>query len=115
MGVLLVAAGQDGGAWAVALFDGLDQLGVAVETAAGGGVAGDAVAVDWISARLADGTFDCLYLMAGGGRLIIANVADEETLLAMLRSAPDAPREWTFTELFDGIEVIRNYVASMRP
>ncbi len=73
------------------------------------------VAVDWISARLADGTFDCLYSMAGGGRLIIANVADEETLLAMLRSAPDAPREWTFTELFDGIEVIRNYVASMRP
>ncbi|GAA3257246.1 hypothetical protein ACFO1B_52265 [Dactylosporangium siamense] len=73
------------------------------------------VAVDWISAKLADGTFDCLYSMAGGGRLIVANVADEETLLEMLRAAPDAPREWTLTELFDGIEVIRNYVASMRP
>ncbi|GAA2576755.1 hypothetical protein GCM10010399_03040 [Dactylosporangium fulvum] len=72
------------------------------------------VAVDWISARLADGTFDCLYSMAGGGRMIVANADSEETLLAMLRAAPDAPREWTFTELFDGIEVIRKYVESMR-
>nr|BFE57766.1 hypothetical protein GCM10020063_022920 [Dactylosporangium thailandense] len=71
-------------------------------------------AVDWISARLADGTFDCLYSMAGGGRMIVANAASEEALRAMLRAAPDAPREWTFTELFDGIEVIRRYVESMR-
>jgi hypothetical protein len=72
------------------------------------------VAVDWISARLADGTFDGLYSMAGGGRMIVANAESEEALLAMLRAAPDAPREWTFTELFDGIEVIQQYVASMR-
>ncbi|MET7403721.1 hypothetical protein ABZS66_60655 [Dactylosporangium sp. NPDC005572] len=72
------------------------------------------VAVDWISARLADGTFDCLYSMAGGGRMIVANAAGEEELLALLRAAPDAPREWTVTELFDGIEVIRKYVESMR-
>ncbi|WP_433073983.1 hypothetical protein ACQP1P_26555 [Dactylosporangium sp. CA-052675] len=71
-------------------------------------------AVDWISARLADGTFDCLYSMAGGGRMIVANAAGEEELLALLRAAPDAQREWTFTELFDGIEVIRRYVESMR-
>ncbi|MEV6924588.1 hypothetical protein AB0M46_08780 [Dactylosporangium sp. NPDC051485] len=71
-------------------------------------------AVDWISARLADGTFDCLYSMAGGGRMIVANAGSEEELLALLRAAPDAPREWTFTELFDGIEVIRRYVESMR-
>jgi hypothetical protein len=72
-------------------------------------------AVDWISARLADGTFDCLYSMAGGGRLVVANAAGEEALLALLRTAPDVPRQWTFTELFDGIEVIRKYVESMRP
>ncbi|MFI5911006.1 hypothetical protein [Dactylosporangium sp. NPDC051541] len=73
-----------------------------------------AEAVDWITARLADGTFDGLYSMAGGGRLIVANADSEEELLALLRAAPDAEREWTFTELFDGIEVIRKYVDSMR-
>jgi hypothetical protein len=71
-------------------------------------------AIGWISARLADGSFDCLYSMAGGGRMIVANATSEEALLAMLRAAPDAPREWTFTELHDGIEVIVKYVESMR-
>jgi hypothetical protein len=71
-------------------------------------------AVGWISDRLADGTLDCLYSMAGGGRMLVANVDSAEALRAMLRDAPDAPREWTVTELFDGIEVIRNYVESMR-
>jgi hypothetical protein len=72
-------------------------------------------AVVWISARLADGMFDCLYSMAGGGRLIIANASSEEELAAVLRASPDAPsREWTFTELFDGIEVVRKYLETLQ-
>jgi hypothetical protein len=55
-----------------------------------------------------------LYSMAGGGRMIVANATSEEDLRAMLQVAPDAPREWTFTGLFDGIEVIQQYLESTR-
>jgi hypothetical protein len=64
----------------------------------------------WIPLRLADGTFDCLYSMAGGGRLVIANAESEEDLRSLLAAAPDAPRDWLVTELFDGVSVIRDYL-----
>jgi hypothetical protein len=70
-------------------------------------------AVTWIPERLADGTFDCLYSMAGGGRLLIANAESEDALRSLLDAAPDARREWQVTELYDGLTVIQDYLRSV--
>jgi hypothetical protein len=70
------------------------------------------LAVDWIPQRLADGSIDCLYSMAGGGRLVIASADSAHDLLAMLEAAPDAKREWEITELFDGQQVLLDYLKS---
>ncbi len=69
-------------------------------------------AVEWIPARLADGTIDCLYSMEGGGRLVIAEAESAETLRAMLDAAPDVPRDWQITELYDGQQVLLDYLRS---
>jgi hypothetical protein len=69
-------------------------------------------ALDWLPARLADGTFDCVYSLQGGGRLVIANAGSEDGLRATLAGAPDVPRQWEITELYDGIQVLRDYLAS---
>jgi hypothetical protein len=69
-----------------------------------------AVALEWIPAQLQNGFLDCLYSMEGGGRLLIANSESKDALLTVLNNAPDARREWTITELFDGVDVIRNYL-----
>jgi hypothetical protein len=69
-------------------------------------------AVHWIPERLADGSIDCLYSMAGGGRLVIANADSADELLAMLDAAPDAKRQWEITELYDGQQVLLDYLES---
>jgi hypothetical protein len=51
--------------------------------------------------------------MKGGGRLVIASAESEEALLQLLESAPDPEREWTIVELFDGVEVARDYLAKL--
>jgi hypothetical protein len=72
-------------------------------------------ALDWISARLADGLLDCLYSMAGGGRPLISNAANEEEMLTILRASPDAPdRDWAFIEIFDGVKVMQDYLKTVR-
>ena len=67
--------------------------------------------LQWLPARLADGSLDCVYSMKGGGRMVIARAESEEELLRFLDSAPDAKREWTMVELYDGVEVLRQYLA----
>ena len=69
--------------------------------------------LEWLPARLADGSLDCVYSMKGGGRLVIASAESEDDLLRLLESAPDPKREWTFVELFDGVGVIRQYIDSL--
>ena len=39
-------------------------------------------AVEWIVPRLTDATFDRVYTMAGGGRLVIADAESEDTRLS---------------------------------
>ena len=65
----------------------------------------------WLEARLADGTFEAVYSMEGGGRLILAHAASDAELLALLQAAPDVERVWQITRLYDGLEVIRAYLA----
>jgi hypothetical protein len=67
----------------------------------------------WLPSHLADGSLDCVYSMKGGGRLVIASAESEEALLQLLESAPDPEREWTIVELFDGVEVARDYLAKL--
>jgi hypothetical protein len=77
-------------------------------------VAGRAVAplaAAWLREALADGTLVQAYSMAGGGRMVIADAESEEALLAVLRAAPDAEREWTLTGLHDAVETIERYLA----
>ena len=69
-------------------------------------------AVEWIPARIADGTIDCLYSMEGGGRLVIAEAESAEALRALLDAAPDVPRDWQITELYDGQQVLLDYLSS---
>jgi hypothetical protein len=66
----------------------------------------------WLDDRVADGTFDGVWSMEGGGRLLIAHAASEADLRALLDGAPDVPREWQITQLYDGREVIRHYLAT---
>jgi hypothetical protein len=69
--------------------------------------------LQWLPMHLADGSLDCVYSMKGGGRLVIASAESEEALLRLLESAPDPERDWTIVELYDGVEVIRNYLATL--
>jgi hypothetical protein len=71
-------------------------------------------ALAWIPQRLADGTFDCLYSLHGGGRLVIANAESEDALREVLAGAPDVLRHWEITELYDGEQVLRDYLASLQ-
>jgi hypothetical protein len=66
----------------------------------------------WLTDRLADGTLDAAFSMAGGGRLLIANAASEEELRATLAAAPDVDRTWTITALTDAIDSIKTYLAA---
>jgi hypothetical protein len=70
-------------------------------------------ALAWLPQRLADGSFDCVFSLHGGGRLVIANAESEDALRALFDSAPDVPREWEITELYDGQQVLRDYLASL--
>jgi hypothetical protein len=70
------------------------------------------LALEWIPERLADGSIDCVYSMAGGGRLVIASAESREELFAMLDAAPDAKRTWEITELYDGQQVLIDYLKS---
>jgi hypothetical protein len=70
------------------------------------------LALGWIPERLADGSLDCVYSMAGGGRMVIANADTADEVLALLEAAPDAKRDWQITELYDGEQVLRDYLAS---
>ena len=70
--------------------------------------------LQWLPSHLADGSLDCVYSMKGGGRLVIASAESEADLLRLLESAPDPDsREWTIVELYDGVEVIRQYLATL--
>jgi hypothetical protein len=69
-------------------------------------------AVEWIPARIADGSIDYLYSMEGGGRLVIAEAESAEALRALLDAAPDVPRDWQITELYDGQQVLLDYLSS---
>jgi hypothetical protein len=66
----------------------------------------------WLTDRLADGTIDCAYSIAGGGRLLIANAASEQDLRATLAAAPDVDRTWTITALTDAVDSIKAYLAT---
>ncbi len=68
--------------------------------------------VDFILARVADGTYDSAHIMVGGGRLIIGNAESEDALRASLCTAPDHPlRKWVITQLLDFEEVMTAYLA----
>jgi hypothetical protein len=69
-------------------------------------------AIEWIPDRIAEGSLDCVYSMEGGGRMLIANADSVEKVLAMLEAAPDAPRDWQITEIYDGVQVLLDYLAS---
>ncbi len=43
---------------------------------------------DWISARLADGTMDCVYNLPAGGGVVILNVDSHEVLTEILSTYP---------------------------
>jgi hypothetical protein len=67
--------------------------------------------VEFIEARVADGTYDGAYIMAGGGRLIIVNADSEEEALRSLTTPPDHPfRTWEITQLLNFSEVMAAYL-----
>ena len=67
--------------------------------------------VEFIEARVADGTYDSAHIMAGGGRLIIVNAESEEEALLSLTTPPDHPfRTWEITQLLDFSEVMAAYL-----
>jgi hypothetical protein len=67
--------------------------------------------VEFIQARVADGTYDGAYIMAGGGRLIIVNAETEEAVRSSLTTPPDhAERQWKITQLLDFDEVMAAYL-----
>jgi hypothetical protein len=68
--------------------------------------------VTWLPEQIENGFFDCVYSLKGGGRLVIANAESEQSLLAALRAAPDAERVWQITEMYDGLQVLRDYLAA---
>ncbi|HUP76112.1 MAG TPA: hypothetical protein VM282_23970 [Acidimicrobiales bacterium] len=69
--------------------------------------------LQWLPSHLADGSLDCVYSMKGGGRLVIASAESEEALLRLLASAPDPERDWTIVELYDGVDFMRQYLATL--
>ena len=80
-----------------------------VDPAEGRAVAPHSLA--WLRAGLADGTLDCAYSMAGGGRMLVANADSEDAVRALLAAAPDVPRDWTITALADAAATIEQYLA----
>ena len=65
-------------------------------------------------AHLADGTYDCVYVMEGSGRFVIGNAESEAELLSILQEPPDHPeRVWTITRLRDYEVVIDDYLRSL--
>jgi hypothetical protein len=67
--------------------------------------------VEFIQARVADGTYDSAHIMVGGGRLIIANAESEEIVRSSLTTPPDHPlRSWEITQLLDFDEVMTAYL-----
>ena len=67
--------------------------------------------VEYIRARVTDGTYDGAHIMAGGGRLIIANAGSEDAVRASLTAPPDHPqRTWEITQLLDFEEVMGGYL-----
>ena len=53
--------------------------------------------LDWISARLADGTLDCAYNLPAGGGVAIVNADSHEALTEVLSAYPLQP--WTSYEV----------------
>jgi hypothetical protein len=57
------------------------------------------------------GTIDCVYVMQGGGRLVIANADDEAALRRLLAEPPDHPqRTWEITALLDFDATLAPYI-----
>jgi len=45
-------------------------------------------AIEWIEARLADGTFDCVFGYLEGGGIAVTNAADNAALLKLMTEYP---------------------------
>jgi hypothetical protein len=70
--------------------------------------------LEYFRGGLGNGQFDCVYVMAGGGRLVIANFDSEEALRASLAEPPDTPeRVWQITALRDFEAAIGQFLASL--
>jgi hypothetical protein len=64
---------------------------------------------DWVGARLADRTFDCVYYMLPRSGMCIANADSHEALLATLRAWPSfAYTEFQVFPLADAVTAIDN-------
>ncbi|HXC40178.1 MAG TPA: hypothetical protein VN667_14665 [Burkholderiales bacterium] len=63
---------------------------------------------------LDEGRFDCVYVMAGVGRMVIANAESEAALRASLAEPPDHPqRSWDVKQLLDFNQVIADFLKSV--
>jgi hypothetical protein len=63
---------------------------------------------------LAAGRFDCVYVMAGVGRMVIANAESEAALRASLAEPPDHPqRQWDVKPLLDFNRVITDFLKDL--
>jgi hypothetical protein len=64
---------------------------------------------EWVGARLADKTFDCVYYMLPQGGMCIANADSHETLLVLLRAWPSfAYSEFEIVPLVDAAKAMDN-------
>jgi len=64
---------------------------------------------------LDEGRFDCVYVMAGVGRMVVANAASEAELRASLAEPPDHPeRSWDVKQLLDFNQVITDFLKSIK-
>jgi len=68
--------------------------------------------LDWLNARLADGTLDNAYNIIGGGGTGIGNAETHEELLGFLLEYPLYPFfSWEITPLLDLDESLKGYIA----
>ena len=68
--------------------------------------------LEWLNAKLADGTLDSAFNIIGGGGIGVGNAETHEELLGMLLEYPLYPFfSWEITPLLNLDESIRKYIA----
>ena len=71
--------------------------------------------LEWINAKLADGTIDAAYNIIGGGGTGIANAETHEEILALLLEYPLYPFfRWEITPLLDFEDSAKQYIESYK-